>query len=120
MNLYNRIKDLRTDIDKTQENFAKELNMHKTTYVRYENGDREPPFEFIIKLANFYNVSIDYIAGRTNDKKGFNKSDLPELEVDLLKKFRSLSEQQRGIIIGRIEAMTEENEEKQVQIKEVG
>lgn len=40
--------------------------MHKTTYTNYEQGKREPPFELIIKLAKFYNVSIDYIAGLTN------------------------------------------------------
>ena len=43
--------------------------MHKTTYTNYERGKREPPFEFIIRLAIFYNVSIDYIAGLTNTPK---------------------------------------------------
>lgn len=94
--------------------------MGTTQYRRYELAESPISLELAEILADFYNVSLDYIAGRTNDKKGFNKSDLPDSEVDLLKKFRSLSEQQRGIIIGRIEAMTEENEEKQVQIKEVG
>lgn len=117
--MYKRIKDLREDNDKLQKEIAIDLETNVTQYQRYENGKREPPFNFIISLANYYKVSLDYIAGRTNDKKGFNKSDLPESEVDLLKKFRSLSEQQRGIIIGRIEAMTEENEEKQAQIKDV-
>ncbi len=41
--------------------------MHKTTYTNYEQGKREPPFSFIIKLADFYGVSCDYIADR--DKK---------------------------------------------------
>ena len=41
--------------------------MHKTTYTNYEQGKRDPPFSFIIRLASFYGVSIDYIAGRTND-----------------------------------------------------
>ncbi|MCX4257964.1 MAG: helix-turn-helix transcriptional regulator [Oscillospiraceae bacterium] len=117
--MYKKIKDLREDNDKLQKEIAIDLKTNVTQYQRYENGKREPPFNFIISLANYYNVSLDYIAGRTNDKKGFNKSDLPDSEVDLLKKFRSLSEQQRGIIIGRIEAMTEENEEKQAQIKDV-
>ena len=116
---YHRIRDLREDTDRTQEKLAKELKMHTTTYARYETGENRVPFDFAIKLANHYDVSLDYIAGRTNDKKGFNKSDLPDLEVELLKKFRSLSEQQRGIIIGRIEAFTEENEEKEVKMKGV-
>ena len=40
--------------------------MHKTTYTNYEQGKREPPFELMIRLAEFYNVSLDYIAGLTN------------------------------------------------------
>ena len=38
--------------------------MHKTTYTNYEQGKREPPFSFIIKLADFYNVTTDFIADR--------------------------------------------------------
>lgn len=117
---FQRIKDLREDKDMKQIEIANLLNVGLSTYQRYERGELRIYLDTSIKLAEFYNISLDYIAGRTNDKRGFNKSDLPDVEVDLLKKFRSLSEQQRGIIIGRIEAMTEENEEKQTQIKEVG
>lgn len=54
---------LREDADLTQEALVKLLHMHKTTYTNYEQGKREPPFELIIRLAELYNVSIDYIAG---------------------------------------------------------
>ena len=66
MNYYQRIRDLREDHDLTQNDIVAILKMHKTTYTNYEQGKREPPFEFIIRLAVFYNVSIDYIAGLTN------------------------------------------------------
>ncbi len=66
MNHYKRLKDLREDRDLTQEELVEILNMHKTTYTNYEQGKREPPFELIIKLAKFYNVTIDYIAGLTD------------------------------------------------------
>ena len=66
MNYYNRIRDLREDRDYTQNDVIKILKMHKTTYTNYEQGKREPPFEFIIKIAKLYNVTIDYIAGLTN------------------------------------------------------
>ncbi len=66
MQYYPRLRDLREDCDLTQEQLVKILKMHKTTYTNYEQGKREPPFELIIKLAKFYNVSIDYIAGLTN------------------------------------------------------
>lgn len=58
---------MREDKDLTQEQLVKILKMHKTTYTNYEQGKREPPFELIIRLAKFYNVSIDYIAGLTDD-----------------------------------------------------
>lgn len=64
---YRRIRDLREDADLTQDKLVNLLNMHKTTYTNYEQGKREPPFSLIIRLADLYNVSIDYIAERTND-----------------------------------------------------
>lgn len=66
MRYYPRLRDLREDADLTQDQLVKILGMHKTTYTNYEQGKREPPFELIIRLAVFYNVSIDYIAGLTD------------------------------------------------------
>lgn len=67
MQYYPRLRDLREDMDLTQEQLVKILKMHKTTYTNYEQGKREPPFELIIKLAKFYNVPTDYIAGLTDN-----------------------------------------------------
>ncbi len=67
MQYYPRLRDLREDMDLTQDQLVQILKMHKTTYTNYEQGKREPPFELIIKLAKFYNVSIDYIAGLTDN-----------------------------------------------------
>lgn len=69
MQYYPRLRDLREDMDYTQDQLVKILNMHKTTYTNYEQGKREPPFELIIKLARLYNVSIDYIAGIIDEPK---------------------------------------------------
>lgn len=63
---YPRLRDLREDADLTQDALVRILAMPKTTYTNYEQGKREPPFELIIRLAKFYNVTIDYIAGLTN------------------------------------------------------
>ena len=117
---YQRIRDLREDEDLTQEKIAQKLHMHKTQYQRYENAEYNSFFEAMIAIANFYNVSLDYIAGRTNDKRGFNKSDLPQSEVNLLKKFRSLSTDRQNRILERIDVFAEEQEEEQAQIKDVG
>ena len=67
---YQRIRDLREDADKTQRDVATVLGISIQQYSLYERGDREIPFHHVITLAKFYNVSIDYIAGLTNKKKG--------------------------------------------------
>ncbi len=69
MQYYPRLRDLREDMDLTQDQLVEILKMHKTTYTNYEQGKREPPFELIIKLARFYGVSTDYIAGLTDNPK---------------------------------------------------
>lgn len=66
---YARIRDLREDADLKQQDVAKELSISAQQYSLYERGNREIPFHHVITLANFYNVSIDYIAGLTNNKK---------------------------------------------------
>ncbi len=66
---YKRIRDLREDADLTQTELAEIIHMHKTTYVRYETGEREIPLNIAIILAKYYKVSLDYLAGLTNKKK---------------------------------------------------
>ena len=68
MFVYRRVRDLREDNDKTQSQIAKVLNMQLTVYQRYERGEREIPFWVAIKLADYYKVSLDYIAERSCDK----------------------------------------------------
>lgn len=68
---YTRMKDLREDADLTQMDLAKILHMHKTTYVRYESGERELPFNIAILLAQYYHVSLDYIAGLITEKRSY-------------------------------------------------
>lgn len=64
---YPRLRDLREDKDLTQNQLVEILQMHKTTYTNYEQGKREIPFSLAIRLAQFYNVSLDYIAGLISD-----------------------------------------------------
>lgn len=67
--MYRRIRDLREDKDLTQENIAKVLGMSQTGYSKYETGENDIPTAILIKLADYYNVSIDYILNRTNNPK---------------------------------------------------
>ena len=67
MFIYRRIRDLREDHDKTQKEIAGILNMQTTVYQRYERGEREVPFWVAIKLAKYYDVTLDYLAGRDEE-----------------------------------------------------
>lgn len=69
MAYYQRLRDLREDADLTQTQLVKILGMHKTTYTNYEQGKREIPFELAIRLAKLYNVTLEYIAGITDEPK---------------------------------------------------
>ena len=70
MSYYPRLKDLREDKDLTQTDIARFLQTTQSYYGQYERGEKEIRFDIAIKLAEFYGVSLDYIAGRTNNKGG--------------------------------------------------
>ena len=73
---FQRLRDLREDHDMTQDTLVNKLGMHKTTYTNYEQGKRELPFSLAIRLAQLYNVSLDYIAGLIDDPKAIHGSNL--------------------------------------------
>lgn len=61
-----RLRDLREDADKTQTDIAAYLGIQQTVYSRYERGYQTIPLEHLIRLADYYHVSLDYLTGRTN------------------------------------------------------
>ncbi len=65
--MYKRIRDLREDMDLTQSNIAKMLGMSQTGYSKYETGENDIPTMILIRLARFYNTSIDYLLGQTDN-----------------------------------------------------
>lgn len=64
--IYENIRNLREDNDKTQTELAAYLHVKQTTYSKYELGKINIPIEVFIKLADYYGVSVDYLLGRTN------------------------------------------------------
>ncbi len=64
--LFKRLYDLRTDNDLTQQQVADYLMCNRQVYARYERGLREIPVSMLIKLADLYKTSVDYILGRTD------------------------------------------------------
>ena len=67
--LFENIRNLREDNDKKQIELAEDLNIKQTTYSKYELGKINIPIEVFIKLADYYDVSIDYLVGRSTKKK---------------------------------------------------
>lgn len=66
--VYHRIRNLREDKDMTQVQMSKILNCSQRIYSNYERGDVDIPTEILIKIADFHNVSVDYLLNRTNNK----------------------------------------------------
>lgn len=69
--MYPRIRDLREDHDLNQTQVASMLGMSQTGYSKYETGENDIPTAILIKLARFYDTSVDYLLGETNQKKRY-------------------------------------------------
>lgn len=116
--IYQRIRDLREDKDKKQNEIAQMLKIGISTYQRYERGETPITLEIAQQLANFYNVSLDYIAGRTKDKKGLCKSELQQEEIEIITMFRELTERRKGEVIGNLRTLYNQQAEETAKNKE--
>lgn len=108
---YQRIRDLREDNDKTQADIAKYLGTTAQYYGKYEKGEREIPFSRAIQLAEYYEVSLDYLAGR---KKYKIRQSLSDDEMELLSNWNRLSERNKG----KVEYLIDELIELQIKKRE--
>ena len=103
MAFYQRLKDLKEDADLTQAEVSEIIEVSANHYGKYERGETDIPFSKAIKLADYYNVSLDYIAGRTNDKT-FISSISPSLFTE---KFSRLNNKNKARIDERMSQMLE-------------
>lgn len=71
--MHNRLRDLREDRDLNQTQVAQYLGMSQTGYSKYETGENDIPTQVLIKLARFYQTSIDYILGVSDQKMPYQK-----------------------------------------------
>ena len=69
--MYKRVRDLREDKDISQKELAAILGMSQTGYSKYETGENDIPTHILLKLADFYGTSVDYILGRTDKREDF-------------------------------------------------
>lgn len=72
--MYQRIRDLREDHDLNQTQIAKYLGMSQTGYSKYETGENDIPSAVLIELARYYNTSVDYLLGETDQKERYPKT----------------------------------------------
>lgn len=70
---YERIRNLRVDNNLTQKDLSEKLNLKQNTYSQYEIGILKYPIELLIKLALFYNTSVDYLLGLTDETKPYKR-----------------------------------------------
>lgn len=66
-----KIRDMREDNDFTQQQIAEYLGCDRSLYSKYERGEREIPLAIMVKLAEFYKTSVDYLAGLTENKRPY-------------------------------------------------
>ncbi len=71
--MYNRIKDIREDRDVNQATLAEYLGVHQTTYSSYEIGKLSLTADVLVKLAKYYDTSVDYLLGLTDEVKPYSK-----------------------------------------------
>ena len=71
--MYNRLRDMREDRDLNQTALAKALGVHQPTYSSYESGKLSLTADLLVKLAEYYKTSVDYLLGLTDEKKPYPK-----------------------------------------------
>ena len=117
--MYKRIRDLREDNDLYQEDIAKELNIARSQYQKYESGTTKIPIHIIICLAKYYDVSVDYLLGLSNSKKAYAPA-LNSNEKKVLNYFSRLNTENKDYILGEMVRLHREQEAKAVKKKDIG
>lgn len=100
--LKDRIKSLRTRKKLTQSEMAKRIGVARTTYAMYEQGHREPDYETLEKIADYFEVSIDYLLGRdskVNDEQAFEKWMNDPTVYKFYKEFSDSPEERREALL---------------------
>lgn len=115
--IYQRLRDLREDLDLKQKDVAEIINTSANYYGDYEKGKREIPLERMIILAKYYNVSLDYIVGLTNSKGGLHK--INDEEKSILSLYNGLSDKRKGRVEQLLITLSEEQQEEETKAKEI-
>ena len=96
-----RLKELRTECGLSQKALAQAIGINQQSVNSFENHDTSPSYLILLKLADFFDTSIDYLVGRTefrNWKEYISKVELSKQEAVVVRQYRSLSEKERACI----------------------
>lgn len=102
-----RVRELREQRYLNQKGIAQKINVSQSTISAYEIGERTPDLETLIKLADFFDVSIDYLVGRSETKRNISQSDLTTAELEHLLLFRQLTENQQEKVRAYMDGLAE-------------
>lgn len=107
----NILKQLRLNKGVLQKEVANYLGVDRTTYVKYERGDSEPNHDMLSKLADYFDVSIDYLLGREEKPSEINSDSLSQ---KIIETFNSLDDEKQKIALEYLEflASRRDNSEK--------
>ena len=100
-----RLKELREKSRLNQQGLALKLNISQSTISAYEVGDRTPNLETLIIIANFFNVSLDYLVGLSDVKQSFSHSDLLFDELKHLQTYRQLDDSDQRRVDGYVDGL---------------
>lgn len=103
-----RLRALRTGKGLSQMDFAKQIRISKSSVNMYERGEREPGFETLEVIADYFNVDMDYLLGKSDIVRKspvlpIVKSSLSEIEQELIRKFRQLDERGKAAVMNSLE-----------------
>ncbi|MFC3801302.1 helix-turn-helix domain-containing protein [Cohnella sp. GCM10012308] len=105
MSMGDRLRQLRLERHLSQEEVARQVGITRSAYSHYEINNRHPVYETLIKLAHYFNVSLDYIIGGAGTKR--NEHSAEPQEHKILELFKSMDQEQRqqsiGLLLGIVE-----------------
>lgn len=108
MNFGDILKKLRQDKKMTQEELAIKINSSRSNIANYENNNNMPSVEILDRLAKIFDVSTDYMLGKTNIKN--NKLDLTDEDIKFIKSIKKLDNTNKMIIENTMEALLDKQE----------
>lgn len=119
MNISKVLKDLRTQKGLTRQQLSDTLDLKERTYLKYETGEARPPYETLIKLADYFNVTTDYLLGRnapppvTLEKLLADKKDMSEMEKRFILVYVQLDKKHREAFVKALEEAAHEGNKKE-------